>query len=85
MDSSTKNPLTESSAALVKRIASGDQTAEAELVRTYSGRVHAIAVARTRDREVTRDLTQDVLLAVIKALRAKMLRDAEKLESFGYG
>jgi RNA polymerase sigma factor (sigma-70 family) len=85
MDSSTKNPLTESSAALVKRIASGDQAAEEELVRTYSGRVLAIAVARTRDREVARDLTQDVLLAVIKALRAKMLRDADKLESFIQG
>jgi RNA polymerase sigma-70 factor (ECF subfamily) len=85
MDSSTKNPLAESSAALVKRIASGDQAAEEELVRTYSGRVHAIAVARTRDREVARDLTQDVLLAVIKALRAKMLRDADKLESFIQG
>jgi RNA polymerase sigma factor (sigma-70 family) len=85
MDSSKRNPLTESSAALVKRIASGDQAAEEELVRTYSGRVLAIAVARTRDREVARDLTQDVLLAVIKALRAKMLRDPDKLESFIQG
>jgi RNA polymerase sigma-70 factor, ECF subfamily len=84
MDSSTNNPP-ESSAALAKRIASGDQVAEEELVRTYSRRVHAIALARTRDREVARDLTQDVLLAVIKALRAKMLRDADKLESFIQG
>jgi RNA polymerase sigma-70 factor (ECF subfamily) len=81
----TKNPLTESSAALVKRIASGDQAAEEELVRTFSGRVYAIAVARTRDREVAHDLTQDVLVVVIKALRANKLREADKLEAFIQG
>jgi len=85
MDSSTNNPLPESSAALVRRIASGDQAAEEELVEIYGRRVYAIAVARTRDHEVARDLTQDVLLAVIKALRAAKLRDADKLKSFIQG
>ena len=85
MDASTENPLTKSSAALVERIASGDQAAEEELVRTYSRRVYAIAVARTRDREVARDLTQDILTAVIKALRANQLREANKLEAFIQG
>ena len=72
-------------ADLVARIAAGEQAAEEELVRTYSRRVYSIAAARTRDREIARDLTQDILLAVIKAVRADHVREADKLVAFIQG
>jgi RNA polymerase sigma-70 factor, ECF subfamily len=81
MDESTANPGTNTPADIVARIASGEQAAEGELVHTYGRRVYAIATVRTRDREIARDLTQDVLLAVIKAARAGQIREANKLEA----
>ena len=47
--------------------------------------VFVICVGRTRDREAARDLTQDVLIAVLKALRAGRLREAGKLPAFIHG
>ena len=44
-----------------------------------------LVLARTRDREAARDLTQDVMLAVVRALRDGHLRDAERLAAFVYG
>lgn len=40
---------------------------------------------RTRDRELARELTQDVLMAAIAGVRAGQLRDGEKLGAFVYG
>jgi len=85
MDEGTANPETNAPADLAARIASGEQAAEEELVQTYGRRVYAIATARTRDREIARDLTQDILLAVIKAARADQIREASKLEAFIQG
>ena len=42
-------------------------------------------LARTRDWDASRDLTQDVMLAVITALRAGVLREPEKLACFIQG
>jgi RNA polymerase sigma factor (sigma-70 family) len=47
--------------------------------------VYAIAAARTRDREAARDLAQDVLMAVLKALREGQLRESNKLAGFIQG
>ncbi len=47
--------------------------------------VFVICLARTRDREAARDLTQDVLIALLKALRAGQLREAGKLPAFIHG
>jgi RNA polymerase sigma-70 factor (ECF subfamily) len=85
MDEGAPNRGTTASADLVARVASGEQAAEEELVRTYSRRVYTIAAARTRDREIARDLTQDILLAVIKAVRADHVREADKLVAFIQG
>lgn len=81
----TVRMLMNRSSALIKRIASGDQAAEEELVQIYRRRVYAIALAQTRDRDVSYDLSQDILMATIKALRAKQLRKPDKLESFIQG
>ncbi|HEY1272172.1 MAG TPA: sigma-70 family RNA polymerase sigma factor [Terriglobales bacterium] len=71
--------------SLVRRILAGDRSAEEELVRTYRRGVVVIASVRTRDREAARDLAQDILMAVIQALRAGHLREANKLSAFIQG
>jgi RNA polymerase sigma factor (sigma-70 family) len=70
---------------LVDRIRSGDGKAEEELVRYFSPRVFAMLMARTRDREASRDLLQDVLIAVLRSVRDGALRDAERLVPFVHG
>jgi RNA polymerase sigma-70 factor (ECF subfamily) len=68
--------------SLAQRILERDPSAEQELVTTYRRGVLAIATARTRDREVARDLTQDVLLAVLEALRKGKLQQPDKLSAY---
>jgi RNA polymerase sigma factor (sigma-70 family) len=70
---------------LVERIRRQDPSAEEELVHLFSARVTFLVLARTRDREAARDLTQDVMLAVVLALRNGRLREAERLAAFVYG
>jgi RNA polymerase sigma factor (sigma-70 family) len=70
---------------LVARIRSGDAAGEEELVRLYNRQVLLIATARTRDREAARDLAQEILMAVLQAVRAGKLREADKLSAFVQG
>jgi len=72
-------------ASLSGRIRRGDRSAEDELVTRYRRKVFLIAAARTRDREVAHDLAQDVLIAVLKALRDGQLEDFSKLNAFVQG
>lgn len=44
-----------------------------------------IAWVRTRDREAARDLAQETMLAVIRALREGRLKDPEKLPAYVHG
>lgn len=80
--------MNEASAAagmLAQRILAGDRSAEDELVSTYRRGVFVIAVARTRDREAANDLTQEILIAILKALRDGQLRESGKLAAFIQG
>jgi RNA polymerase sigma factor (sigma-70 family) len=70
---------------LVGRIRAGDPLAEEELVVLFQRGIYAIAAARTRDREAALDITQDVLIAVLKALREGQLREPTKLAAFIQG
>src|SRR5215468_11211998 len=70
---------------LVPRIQAGDPLAEEEFVKRYRRGLLVIAGVRTRDREAARDLTQEILIAVLKALREGQLREAEKLSAFVHG
>lgn len=70
---------------LAQRIRVGDRSAEDELVTTYRRAVLIIAVARTRDRDTAADLTQEILIAVLKSLRQGQLRDPSKLAAFIQG
>ena len=73
------------SKTLIGRIRTGDECAEDELVRLYSRPLFAIAAARTGDREAARDLTQEVLMAVLQAARNGKVRESDKLAAFIQG
>jgi RNA polymerase sigma factor (sigma-70 family) len=70
---------------LAERIRKGEPSAEEEFVRLFSPRIAFLARIRTRDREAARDLTQDVMLAVVLAVRNGQLRAGERLAAFVYG
>jgi RNA polymerase sigma factor (sigma-70 family) len=80
-----ENSAASQSETLIARIRSGEGAAEEELVTLYRRPVFAIAAARTRDREAARDLTQEVLMAVLRATRNGQIRESEKLAAFIQG
>ena len=77
-------PLLEQ-AALAEALRNGDPAAEAQLAQLFTPKIYVLALARTRDREAARDLVQEVLIAVLHALRNGQLREAEKLPAFIQG
>src|SRR5262245_11742523 len=71
---------------LVQRIGTGhDRDAESELFRRMAPRVRLYGLRHLRDQHAADDLTQQVLITTIEALRAARLREAEKLASFVLG
>jgi RNA polymerase sigma factor (sigma-70 family) len=72
-------------ALLIQRIQAGDPAAEEEFVNTYRKRILLIASVRTRDREIAKDVAQEVLLAVLLAIRAGQVREVDKLPNFVQG
>jgi RNA polymerase sigma factor (sigma-70 family) len=75
----------EESASLACRIREGDRAAEARLVSLYCDCVFAMALAQTHDREAARDLMDDVLMAVIVALRHGAVRDCGHVGGYVHG
>ena len=69
-------------AGLVGRIQLGDSEAEADLVDHFYGRIFAMALARTGDPEVARDLAQEVMISVLCALREGRLRNHDGLAGY---
>lgn len=75
-----------SDADLVRRIGSGhDREAEGELYRRMAPRVRLYGLRHLRDGHAADDLTQQVLITMLEALRAGRLREPEKLASFVLG
>lgn len=75
-----------SDAGLVLRIgAASDPEAEAELFRRMAPRVRLYGLRHLRDQHASEDLTQQVLITTLEALRAGRLREPEKLTSFVLG
>jgi RNA polymerase sigma-70 factor (ECF subfamily) len=70
---------------LAERILAGDRGAEDDLLRHFSPRIYALLCARTRDREASRDLLHDTLIALMRALRNGQLREPDKLTAFVLG
>ena len=72
-------------ARVAERIRNGDVSAEDQLVRQFGDRVRMFVGARTRDRELARDLSQDVMMHVLTALRRGQLRESDRVAAFVYG
>lgn len=75
-----------SDAEVVRRIGSGnDRDAESELFRRMAPRVRLYGLRHLRDGHAADDLTQQVLITTLEALRAGRLREPERLASFVLG
>jgi RNA polymerase sigma-70 factor, ECF subfamily len=75
-----------SDAELVHQIGSGnDRGAETELFRRMAPRIRLYGLRHMRDEQAADDLTQQVLITTLEALRAGRLREPEKLASFVLG
>ncbi len=75
-----------SDAELARRIGSGtDGEAEVELFRRMAPRIRLYGLRHLRDATAAEDLTQEVLITTLEALRAGRLREPEKLASFVLG
>jgi RNA polymerase sigma-70 factor, ECF subfamily len=74
-----------SDAELVGQIGSGERQAEAELFRRMAPRIRLYGLRHLRDEHGADDLTQQVLITTLEALRAGRLREPEKLASFVLG
>jgi len=74
-----------SDAELVRRIGTGERDAEAELFRRMAPRIRLYGLRHLRDVHASEDLTQNVLITIILALRQSRLREPEKLASFVLG
>jgi RNA polymerase sigma-70 factor, ECF subfamily len=73
-------------AELVRQIGSGaDREAEAELIRRMAPRIRLYGLRHLRDEHAAEDLAQQVLITTLEALRARRLREPEKLTSFVLG
>jgi len=73
-------------AELARRIGSGnDRDAEAELFRRLAPRIRLYGLRHLRDAQAADDLTQQVMVTLLEALRAGRLRETEKLTSFALG
>lgn len=70
---------------LAQSLRAGDMASEDKLSRLFYPQVMAMAADRLRDRENAREVTQEILLAVILALREGKLRQPEKLPAFVVG
>ena len=73
-------------ADIVRRIGCGDDPdAEAELFRRMAPRIRLYGLRHLRDAHAADDLTQQVMITTIEALRAGRLREPDKLASFVLG
>lgn len=70
---------------LAQSIQDGEAASEDEFARIFYPHILAMVAGRLHDRETAREITQDVLLGVLKALREKRLRESEKLPAFVVG
>lgn len=70
--------------AIVRRAIDGDLCAEEELIHHFARGLLSHLTRRLRDREAARELADDVLVAMVRALREHRLHDPERLAGFVY-
>jgi len=77
-----------SDAELVECIAEAGprrKAAEAALCRRFAPRIRLYGVKHLRDEDLTRDLTQTVLVAVLQAARQRRIDDPQRVDRFVFG
>jgi RNA polymerase sigma-70 factor, ECF subfamily len=72
-------------AELVRQVGAGDRNAEGEVFRRMAPRIRLYGLRHLRDAHAAEDLTQQVLITILEALRAGRLREPEKLAAFVLG
>jgi RNA polymerase sigma factor (sigma-70 family) len=72
-------------AGLAERIRHGDAAADEELARRFLRRAFTLALVRTRDHEVARDVAQETMLAVLTSVREGRLHDPAALAGYVCG
>ena len=75
-------PEDASDGALARRAAAGDRAAEEALCRRFRPRIRLYGLRHLRDEAAAADLAQDVLAAVVARLRARAVREPDRLASF---
>lgn len=71
--------------SLSEAVQRGDPGADEALVQTFRERLWLMMLARTRDHGAAGELVQDVLLAVLMALRNGQVQQLDRLEAFVHG
>ncbi len=71
--------------SLCARIGSGDREAETEFFNHFEKRVRAFLGGRTKDRQLAEEVFQDIMIALLCALREGRVREPEMLTSYVYG
>ncbi len=71
--------------SLAERVRSGDSSAEEELVRAFGPRLLRLLRLWTRDEEAARELLNDTLFTVVRALREDRVREHHHLAAFVCG
>lgn len=77
-----QNKSNNSAASIVLRIASGDRTAEKELVDTYYRGLFFILSRQTKNTPLAEDLVQDTFIIVIQKARRNEIKNPEKIKAF---
>ncbi len=72
-------------ARLTERIRSGEGAADEELATRFHEKAFLMALARTRDREAARDLAQETMLIVLRAVREGRVLDPGRLAGYVCG
>lgn len=71
--------------SLADRIRDGDRAAEAEVVERFYGRVLLVARVRLRDEQAARDVAQEVMLGVLRGIRAGRLNSQDHVAGYVLG
>lgn len=70
---------------LCERIRRSDREAERELIERFQPRVRTMLTVRTSDRDAAEEISQEVMMAALCALREGKAREPERLAAFVYG
>jgi RNA polymerase sigma-70 factor (ECF subfamily) len=72
-------------AALARRVAAGDPTAETELCRRILPRVQSFGLRHLRDESAALDLAQQVVITLLQALRGGRVEQIDRIGAFVMG